>query len=213
VEGEVDYKVAGGESDRLDNDQVVLGSNVEDTIKRERVQGQGSTEATMTKMNEAAFQRMRRDLDEALLLPQRAAAVLGRRSADLFTGLAELLDCVLPAARTAEARLARALHIDESVLRSLRSGRMDPYALPNVEALVRLGQLMSLSLATCVMLLDRDHEALGGSLDVATARGNRVRDQGRATFRAVWERMNRDDPSAYASLAKNGSAGEPPVRP
>jgi hypothetical protein len=155
----------------------------------------------MTNMSEVAFQRMRRDLDEVLLLPQRAAALLAQRTADSLTGFAELLDEILPTEPALERRVARALHLQEAALHKLRARLMDPFLLPNPEPLVRLGRLIGLSWPVFESLLGRDHEAFADGPSAA-ARGAGGKPDALATFEMAWEREDRDDPVHVRALAE-----------
>jgi hypothetical protein len=156
----------------------------------------------MVKMNEVAFRRMRRDLDELLLLPQRAAEFLARRAVDSLTGFAELLDEILPADPASERRVARALHLHDEVLRKLRARRIDPYSLPSPEPIVRLGRLLGLSLPAFESLLDRDHDVFAGGHFFAATRGEGSKFEALEAVRAVWERADRDDPDRVQALVE-----------
>lgn len=155
----------------------------------------------MAKMNEATFQRMRRDLDEVLLLAARAAELLARRSADSLTGFAELLDEILPTEPALERRVARALHLQEEVLRKLRARCMDPYLLPNPEPLARIGRLIGLSWPVFETLLGRDHDVFADGFFTA-ARGAGSKPEALAAFRSAWERIDRDDPTHVRALTE-----------
>jgi hypothetical protein len=142
----------------------------------------------------AVFRQMREDADELLRARHRAEDLFRVRAAATFDRLSELLDEVLPTDSAAEARVARALEMDPSLLSRLRQGDIDPLRAPQI-ALAALGQSLRLDLTTFRSLLRANRRSF--ATDAVAARGGMGESEEAAwtAFTNAWERVRRDDAS------------------
>src|SRR5439155_26019377 len=98
--------------------------------------GQPMTRKSGGEDGKQKFERMLTDVDELMRLRRRAKGTAFREArgqetgreatAAQYSGLAAFLDTVLPTEQDAEGRIARAVQMDEEMLRHLRRRKIDP---------------------------------------------------------------------------------------
>lgn len=147
-----------------------------------------------------AVQRLLTDMDEVLRLQRRAEAHVDAHTAERCAGLSVLLDESLPHDAAAEARLARALHLNDDVLRQFRRREIDPSDLP-AEPLAAIGRALTLDWQTFDLLVSRDLTWFAEESPLAMLRETTADPQQvRAALREAWDRDALDDPEALGGL-------------
>ena len=138
------------------------------------------------------FERMLADADELMRLRIRRGRDSNVRESTAG-GLAAFLDAVLPKEAAAEERLARALHMDEDILRQLRRREIDPADVAP-DALAILGRLAALDWVTFDTMVQRDLHWFATESPLAMLRDNTADPaEVRRALRAAWERDALDD--------------------
>lgn len=150
-----------------------------------------------------AVQRLLTDMDEVLRLQRRAEARVDAGTAERCAGLSVLLDETLPHDAAVEARLARALRLEDGVVRQFRRREIDPSELP-AEPLAALGRALTLDWQTFDLLVSRDLTWFAEESPLAMLRETTTDPQRvRTALREAWDRDALDDPQALG-----GALGE-----
>ena len=114
-----------------------------------------------------------------------------------YRRLSDLLDEVLPAEKSAQDRIARAISLGSSELDALRRSRLDPLQV-SPYPLLCLADVFGIDVHRFRMLLKADHERFVDA--TASARGS-VADASESwqAFDEAWERLTSENPARYTS--------------
>lgn len=144
------------------------------------------------------FLEAERDAAE-LRAAARAAREMLAESSLPYRRFSDLLDELLPADRTAQDRIARAVSLAASELDALRRSRLDPLAVPPYP-LFCLAEAFGIELPQFRRLVEGDHIRFAAAS--ASARGAASEEEGEAwaLFDRTWDRITAENPARFNAL-------------
>ena len=155
-----------------------------------------TSEPTNRSDREWAFLEVYRDADELLRVARHVNAFLHSHAARGLERLSDLLDEVLPSDDVGEARVARAVEIEPSILSRLRRREIDPLLAPWT-GLAALAHGLGLEWTRFKTLVAGDHETFAV---VSGAARSATREQDAwAALDEAWDRVRKDDPPQLVS--------------
>lgn len=140
------------------------------------------------------FLSAERDAAEFRQVAQRVRGMLVQTNVH-FRRLSDLLDECLPADRTVQDRIARAVSMPTTELDALRRSRVDPLTV-SLYALLNLAREFGISQPQLRGLIQADHERFADTQ--ASARGGADAD-GWVAFDAASARLSDENPSRFTS--------------
>jgi hypothetical protein len=144
------------------------------------------------------FFEAERDASELRAAARAARETLAESSLP-YRRFSDLLDELLPADRTAQDRIARAVSLAASELDALRRSRLDPLAIPPYP-LFCLAEAFGIELPQLRRLIQGDHERFAAAS--ASARGAASDAEGDpwASFDRTWDRITAENPARFNLL-------------
>lgn len=145
------------------------------------------------RLNDEWFRVVRESASDAVVLQQRARAVLNRRALNSFDGFGHFLDEVLSEDSVRVERVALTIRIAFGTLERLRSSRLDPFSVAP-EPLANLVYILGLGWEDAEKLLVRDHRRFSTRAADVSERGSDAADGARLELlRNAWGRILDDD--------------------
>jgi hypothetical protein len=142
------------------------------------------------------FRRGLHDVEALAVFTQRAAATFTTRPPRSFERLSDLLDELLPDDHDSEARIARALEMEPTILQRLRAGRLDPLGAPR-NGLAALWQALRIERDLFHRLVTADHARFAGQpvRGLATRGAYESAEDAWMSLTRAFDRLELDDPS------------------
>jgi hypothetical protein len=129
----------------------------------------------------------------------RAAREMLAEAALQYRRFSDLLDELLPADRSAQDRIARAVSLAASELDALRRSRLDPLAIPPYP-LFCLAVAFGIELQQFRRLVQADHERFAAASATARGAAQDPAEDPWASFDLAWERVTSENPARFNTL-------------